>query len=84
MKVNLIEPGQLLDSVLETEVAGYQEQIGIDILKALFNTTIFLGPLETPPNPEPTEQERNCWKRSVFYVFVLLFLVLVGGVEGIQ
>jgi len=46
-------------------VAGYQEQIGIDILKALFNITIFLGPLETPPNPEPTEQERNCWKSLV-------------------
>jgi hypothetical protein len=42
-----------------------QVQLAAEIFKVLFNVTIFLGPLETPPNPDPTNREKACWKRFV-------------------
>jgi hypothetical protein len=56
---------QVLDRIGEEEVVGLWEQVVVDTLKALFNVTIFLGPLEVPPNPEPTERERTCWRKLV-------------------
>ncbi|KAL6057914.1 AAA-ATPase vps4-associated 1 domain-containing [Balamuthia mandrillaris] len=48
--------------------------LGMDLLRMLFALTVFLGPLETPPNPPPTEEEKAQWKRLAPFIQTIMNL----------
>jgi hypothetical protein len=65
----LIESGSLdiLAEILENNLRSLDlpsmRDYTVEILKLVVKLTMHLGPLESPPNPEPTVTERRAWKQ---------------------
>ncbi len=65
-----------------------EESAATEALKIILSLTMHLGPLGTPPNPDPAEEEKNYWREyAIFHLsllsslFIFLFALLLNNIS---